>query len=76
MTEKVKIKGDTNTLMLLWLASLKRPKESREGQAIMNKLADLDFDMYKIIRGGKYDCFYDDAIIPDLIMYLNSVYNM
>lgn len=41
-----------------------RDKEMRKGQARMNALKRVDPELYEIISGTEFDCFYRDERIP------------
>ena len=38
-----------------------RKQKQRVGQAVFNALYDIDSEMANDIRGGEYDCFYNDG---------------
>jgi len=72
--KKTVIIGTSDTIVDLWRAVLKRGKELREGQALMNKLLILDPGMHEVISNTKNDCFYSDLIMPETIEYLARLY--
>ena len=58
-----------------------KPSFIREGQAIINYLADVWFEEYKRISSVHYydetniDCFFNDALIPNTLKHLQKVWN-
>ena len=42
----------------------------REGQAMMNALADVAPELYDMVTGSPYDCFYRDDLISGFREYV------
>lgn len=57
-----------------------KPEFIREGQALMNYLADVWFEEYRRLSSIDYydetniDCFYNDRLIPNTWNHLNKVW--
>ena len=55
-------------------------KDIRDGQAIINYLADVWFEEYKRLFSVHYydetniDCFYNDLLIPNTLKHLEKVW--
>jgi hypothetical protein len=48
-----------------WLREIKKNNSKlREGQALMLALEQTDYEVYDLIHGTEFDCFYDDAKVP------------
>lgn len=58
-----------------------KPTFIREGQAIMNYLADIWIEEYKRISSVQFyeeeyiDCFYNDNLIPNTMKHLEKVWS-
>lgn len=46
---------------------VKKDKNLREGQALMNALGNIDMESYRSITATDVDCFYDDDLIPEML---------
>jgi len=51
---------------------VKNLPHSRLGQSLSNMLTEFDNDVSKEISHTRYDCFYDDKIVPDTLKYLEE----
>jgi hypothetical protein len=59
-----------------------KPIFIREGQALMNYLADVWFEEYQRISSVHYydypktniDCFYNDSLIPNTLKHLEEIW--
>ena len=58
-----------------------KPNYIREGQAVMNYLAEVWINEYKRLSSVHYydqtniDCFYNDKLIPNTMKHLEKVWN-
>lgn len=69
MTRK-KYKMTLNEFLMAFYKYNKQHFNLRRGQNLMNFLHSIWPEMYDIITGSKYDCFYNDNKIDKTIGYL------